>query len=100
MKVWSLVDKIYFYYSRLEYVNQAERNIFRVKLLTYRGKELLLSNGISIQTKDTLLKIHLHNCLLMNEMLHMENETKRALYVYKRVEESMPGLVDFIRNHP
>ncbi|MED0890727.1 YkoP family protein, partial [Aneurinibacillus migulanus] len=26
--------------------------------------------------------------------------TKRALYVYKRVEESMPGLVDFIRNHP
>ncbi|WP_412161127.1 YkoP family protein, partial [Aneurinibacillus migulanus] len=35
MKVWSLVDKIYFYYSRLEYVNQAERNIFRVKLLTY-----------------------------------------------------------------
>jgi hypothetical protein len=100
IKVWSLLDKIYFDCSRLEYVNQEEKNIFRVKLLTYRGPSLFLSNGISIQTNDTLLKIHLHNCVLMREMVNIENDTKRALYVYKRVEESMPGLVDFICNHP
>lgn len=100
MKIWSLLDKIYFYYSPLEYVNQEGKNIFRVKYLTYRGKDILLSNGVSIQKNDLLLKIHLHNFLLMKEMINIENETKRALYVYKRVEESMPGLADFIRNHP
>jgi hypothetical protein len=32
----------------------------------------------------------------MNETINVENDTKRDLYVYKRVEESMPGLVDGI----
>lgn len=100
IKAWSLLDKVYFHCSRLEYVNQEAKNIFRVKLLTYRGRELFLTNGTSIRTNDTLLKIHLHNCLLIGETMNMSNDTKRALYVYKRVEESMPGLVDFIRNHP
>ncbi|WP_052948047.1 YkoP family protein [Aneurinibacillus tyrosinisolvens] len=100
LKAWSLVDQIYFYCSRLQYVNEEEKNVFRVKLLRYRGRNLFLSNGASIQTGDILLKIHLHNCLLMNEMINIENDTKRALYVYKRVEESMPSLGHFISNHP
>ncbi|ERI09288.1 YkoP family protein [Aneurinibacillus aneurinilyticus] len=100
IRAWSLLDKFYFYCSRLEYVNQEAKNIFRVKLLKYRGQELFLANGTSIRKNDTLLKIHLHNCMLIGETLNMRNDTKRALYVYKRVEESMPGLVNFIRNHP
>ncbi|GEN33683.1 YkoP family protein [Aneurinibacillus danicus] len=99
-KVWSFLDGLYFSCSRLEYVNKKTKNIFRVKLLTYRGKSIALSNGTYIRANDVLLKIHLHNCLLMSEIADIKNDTKRAIYVYQRVKSSMPGLADFIRNHP
>jgi hypothetical protein len=101
IRIWSFIDdKFYFPCSRLEYVNRAEKNIFRVKLLTYRGKNLVLSDGTCIHDNDLLLKIHLHNCVLMKEMEHIKNDTKRALYVYDRVKSSMPGLAHFLFNHP
>jgi len=100
VKIWSFMDSFYFHCSRLQYVNQKEQNIFRVRLLTYRGNDLSLSNGTCIHHNDVLLKIHLHNCLLMSEMMNIKNDTRRALYVYNRVEASMPGLANFIFQHP
>ncbi|WP_035100437.1 YkoP family protein [Aneurinibacillus terranovensis] len=99
-KIWSLLDWLYFYCSNLSYVNRQEKNIFRVKLITYRGKSLCLSNGAFIHPNDVLLKIHLHNSLLMKEMVNIKNDIKRAFYVYSRVETSLPGLAVFISRHP
>ncbi|MBN6185741.1 hypothetical protein JQN58_01920 [Aneurinibacillus sp. BA2021] len=98
--LWSWLDALYFACSRLRYVNRKEKNIFRVKLLTYRGKSLVLSCGTRVNPNDMLLKIHLHNCLLMHELASMASDTKRALYVYRRVESSMPGLAQFLSAHP
>jgi hypothetical protein len=96
---WSLVDKLYYLCTRLEYVNKQE-NIFRVRLIRYRGKSLQLSDGTNINPQDLLVKIHLHNCQLMREMQEMEGQIKRALYVYDRVLESLPGLASFVDHHP
>ncbi|MGK5651372.1 YkoP family protein [Brevibacillus formosus] len=98
--MWSDVDKLYFRLSRLEYVNQSEKNIFRVKPLFFRGDALSMSDGTAFQQNDLLLKIHLHNCSLLKEMMTIENDVKRALYVYNRVENSLPGLAQFIARHP
>lgn len=98
--MWSLVDKLYFCLSHLEYVNQSERNIFRVKPLLYRGNALSMSDGTEFRHNDLLLKIHLHNCLLLQEMMTIGNDVKRALYVYNRVENSLPGLAQCIARHP
>jgi len=97
---WSLVDKLYYGLTRLEYVNQSEKNIFRVKPLYFRGDTISLSDGNSFQHNDLLLKIHLHNCCLLHEMIEIENDVKRALHVYHRVENSLPGLAQFVANHP
>lgn len=98
--LWSWLDTMYFTCSRLRYVNRKEKNIFRVKLLRYRGRSLVLSSGIRVNTNDMMLKIHLHNCLLMYELSSLASDTKRALYVYRRVESSMPGLAEFLSTHP
>lgn len=97
---WSLLDKCYYHCSRLQCVNQEEQNVFRVRLLTYRGQNLSLSDGTIIQSQDLLLKIHLHNCMLIKEMQGMDHDVKRALYVHNRVERSLPGLAQFVLNHP
>jgi hypothetical protein len=100
LKIWTLLDGLYFSCSRLHYVNQEENNIFRVKLITYRGRKISLANGNWIQANDLMVKIHLHNCLLMSEIAHIKSGIKRALYIYQRVESSLPGLADFIAKHP
>lgn len=100
LDTWSLVDKFYFCFSRLEYVDQSTNNIFRVKPLYFRGDPLSLNDGTSFQNKDLLLKIHLHNCYLLKEMITIENDVKRALHVYHRVESSLPGLAQFVASHP
>jgi hypothetical protein len=97
---WSLFDKIYYHTTRLQFVNRSESNIFRVRLLRYRGKSIRLQDGVTIQHGDLLLKIHLHNCQLMREMQAIDHDVKRALYVYQRVQSSLPGLAAYLAQHP
>lgn len=99
IQTWSFLDNLYYHCSRLQYVDLKEQNIFRVRLLIYRGPSLSLEDGTTIHSSDLLLKIHLHNCRLMREMQHIQNDIKRALYVYHRVEQSLPGLAEFLINH-
>lgn len=100
IRTWSVIDKLYFRLTRLEYVDQSEKNIFRVKPLYFRGEPLFLSDGTAFQKNDLLMKIHLHNCCLLTEMMEIDNDVKRAMYVYKRVETSLPGLAQFVAHHP
>lgn len=93
------MDSCYYYCSNLEFIKEKE-NIFRVKVLNYKGKKLLLRDGTLIQPNDLLLKIHLHNSLLMNEIKDIKTETKRALYVFNRVKRSMPDLANYLFTHP
>lgn len=99
VQAWSKLDKLYYALTRLQYINQ-EQNIFRVKLLPYRGESIHLSDGTVISHKDLLIKIHLHNCVLLNEMKGIKNEVERAYYVYHRVEQSLPELAQYILTHP
>jgi hypothetical protein len=100
IQAWSLFDKFYYGCTRLEYVNKQEQNIFRVKLLAYRGEDLYLSDGSVFHPNDLLVKIHLHNCLLMKEIKVFDNDVKRGLFVYRRVQNSLPDLAEFVITHP
>ncbi|MCY9513424.1 YkoP family protein [Paenibacillus apiarius] len=97
---WTVFDPIYCSLRRLTYIDRANHNIFRVKLLTYRGKEIALSDGTSIRNKDLLVKIHLHNVQLLRQVLHVTNDVQKGRLIYRSVERSLPGVCQFIRNHP
>ncbi|MCF6095205.1 hypothetical protein L1765_14675 [Microaerobacter geothermalis] len=98
LAAWGILDQIYYLCNRLEYVSQKD-NIFRVRLLKYRGPNLTLSDGTVIRSNDSLLKIHLHNQRLMKEMLSIKDGNQRAFYVYKQVKQSMPGLAQYLDQH-
>ncbi|OCA85725.1 hypothetical protein A8F94_12685 [Bacillus sp. FJAT-27225] len=101
LSVWTILDPFYYKFTRLTYVSDSlvSRNIFRVRLTRYKGKELILSDGLHIKKSDLLVKIHLHNVRLLKELYQMNSEIKRAKTIYRLVERSLPGIETYIRDH-
>lgn len=98
LSIWELLDPIYFCLTRLHYLEEKRKCILRVRMASYKGNELTLADGTIIKKDDKLLKIHLHNIRLLKEMKDIKNDTRRALYVYNRVKESLPFLATYLKN--
>lgn len=101
LSIWHLLDPFYFRFTRLTYLhdNHSVDNIFRVRLTCYKGRDVMLSDGTYIKKNDTLVKIHLHNVRLLNELKHIKSEIKKGKIVYQSVQRSLPGIELYIRNH-
>jgi hypothetical protein len=101
LTIWSILDPIYYSFTRLVCIeHKANKNVFRVRLTRYRGPELVLSDGTVIKKNDILLKIHLHNIILLKDLMPISNNLIKGRRIYRLVEQSMPGLAEFIMNHP
>lgn len=100
LKLWSIIDPIYFSCTRLQCLEQitGHSNIFRVRLTRYKGREVQLSDGTLIRKNDTLVKIHLHNVRILREMQSFD-EFKKSVFLYKKVQESLPDLAFYISHH-
>jgi hypothetical protein len=100
LSIWNIIDPIYYTCSRLTRINAAsDGNIFRVRLMKYRGENITLADGTCIRKGDTLLKIHLHNVILVKSLSSMLNEVKKGKHIYRLVEASMPDLAAYVKNH-
>lgn len=99
--VWNVFDPIYYRLTRLNYVRDLEEKntLFRVRLTKYKGRTTTLSDGTIIHKNDLLIKIHLHNVKIMNELYAVSSDTKRAVYIYHMVKKSMPMLAEYVRLH-
>ncbi|SDZ93999.1 hypothetical protein SAMN05421743_10234 [Thalassobacillus cyri] len=100
--LWTLFDPIYHRMARLRYIKTSNtniNNIFRVRITDYKGAMVILKDGTRIQKHDKVLKIHLHNIRLINEMRKMDNEIHKAMHIYRSVRESLPELADYIHQH-
>jgi hypothetical protein len=99
--MWKILDPIYYLFTRLNYVGTDPiRNIFRVRLLTYTGHPITLADGSCLKLGDTLVKIHLHNVRLLHALLPLHSDIERGKYIYRSVQASLPGLAEYIKNHP
>ncbi|WP_026700807.1 YkoP family protein [Salibacterium aidingense] len=99
---WTMLDPFYYRITRLTYIphyNEQFKNIFRVRLTSYKGAPFTLSDETKINKHDTLVKIHLHNIRLLNEMNSFQTDIQKARYVYKIVQQSLPGLANYIQSH-
>ena len=74
-------------------------NIFRVRLTRYKGREVVLSDGTIVKKNDLLIKIHLHNVRLLKEMQRADENFKKTLFLYKKVQESLPDLAVYLLHH-
>lgn len=100
LSFWSLVDPIYYFFSRLKCLpcEEIKGNIFRVRLTKYRGRNIVLSDGTQIKKNDILVKIHFHNVRLLKELKDIKSEIKKAKIIYRYVQKSLPGIEVYIRN--
>ena len=101
ISIWNLIDPFYYICSRLTYPpsENSEGNIFRIRLTRYKGSRVVLSDGTNINTNDILVKIHLHNARLLKELINMKSEIRKTKLIYRYVQQSMPGIETYIRNH-
>ncbi|MFU0791213.1 YkoP family protein [Virgibacillus proomii] len=97
--VWNIIDPIYFHFTRLDYVENkfGNRTIMRVRLTKYKGRKVTLSDGTEINKNDLLLKIHLHNIKILGQIQDYDSEVRRALAIYKTVQESLPEIAHYIQ---
>ncbi|MCJ7842654.1 hypothetical protein MUB24_17460 [Lederbergia sp. NSJ-179] len=102
LTIWTVLDPIYFSCTRLQYIcPERKRNgIFRVRLTRYKGKDIVLSDGIKICKNDLMLKIHLYNVRLLQDFSDNKNDLAKGRAVFKQILESMPLLAAYIVNHP
>ncbi|MBT2755594.1 hypothetical protein J7E71_06420 [Mesobacillus foraminis] len=98
LSIWSLLDPLYYSFTRLTYLN-GEDNIFRIRLTRYKGKKMILSDGAEINKNDIMVKIHLHNVRLLNELKDIKSDLRKARRIYSHVQKSLPGVEAYIRNH-
>jgi hypothetical protein len=100
LSCWRLFDELYFNCTRLQYIDEQKNNIFRVRVMKYRGNAIRLADGTIVGNHDLLLKIHLYNFLLMKEMIGINSEIKKAMFVYNRTRDSLPMLAGYLSRHP
>jgi hypothetical protein len=100
--IWSRWDPVYYALSNLKRIEQqgSGLNVFRVRLVRYKGKNVKLSDGTCICKNDLLLRIHLHNVLLLSEMRHEKNDIIRGRLLYRFIRNSLPGLAHYMQQHP
>lgn len=101
IQVWGILDPVYFFCTRLQCLEQitGNTNVFRIRLTRYQGREVILSDGTVIKKKDLLVKIHLNNVRILKEMQSIDKNFKKSLFLYKKVQESLPDLAFFIIHH-
>ncbi len=102
LSIWTILDPIYYMFTRLKYIycENNHRTIFRIRLTRYKGIPLTLADGTIIKKNDLLIKIHLHNVKLMNEMCKIKGETVKGRLIYNKVKEGLPGLAAYVQQHP
>ncbi|PAV31040.1 hypothetical protein CIL05_04860 [Virgibacillus profundi] len=99
--VWNAIDPLYYTFTRLRYVPEQDNcnTLFRVRLTRYKGVKVVLTDGTVIDKNDLLIKIHLHNVRMINELQSINSEIKRAVFVYHMVKRALPRLAAYIKDH-
>lgn len=101
INIWNILDPVYYSLTRLTYVGpKSDNNIFRVRLTRFRGRGGTLADGTVLHKGDLLLKIHLHNVVLLRGLSSIRNDLQRGRYIYQAIERSLPGIADYVQSHP
>ncbi len=91
LRLWNIIDPLYFKCSRLCYVpkNEPTKTVLRVRLTRYQGRSAILRDGTTVQKGDMLLKIHLHNVRLIHELQIIDGDLRKAAHLYHSIKQAL-----------
>ncbi|WP_258960741.1 YkoP family protein [Paenibacillus aquistagni] len=99
LSIWNVLDPIGHAARQLTYVDREGSNIFRVKLICFKGQEMALQDGSLIKKNDLLLKIHLDNLSLLKELIPLSSDFKKGKVLVKWIERSLPSVYRYVLTH-
>lgn len=97
--LWGIWDKIYYLCTRIRFVSKQD-NLFRIVRKVYKGPPLQTKSGHLIQSGDEIVKIHIYNYGLAKSLYKLNNDVSMALYIRKKIEESLKGLSEYLSQEP
>lgn len=100
LEAWRVWDFIYQHFTRLEYVDKKNGNIFRIVFCKYKGPQLVTRDGVEINYGDYIVKLHIHNLKLTKMLKGITDETRLGLNTLKIVKSSLPELALYIERNP
>lgn len=99
LSLWSLWDWIYYRCNRLQFVSKSD-NLFRVVRKTYKGPPLKIRDGTIIFPGDEIIKIHLYNFRIAQEIREYPSEVAYIHHFKRTLESSLRGLCAYILTLP
>ncbi|MBS4209949.1 hypothetical protein KHA95_17925 [Bacillus sp. FJAT-50079] len=101
ISAWSFIDPLYVQFTRLQHIKKTcgNQTMMRVRLTKYKGRNIVLADGTAINKNDVLVKIHLHNVKLLRHIQGYDSEVRKALMIYKGVQDSLPSIAHYIYKH-
>lgn len=102
LSIWRTLDPIYYLFTRLTYLGMDEDSsecVFRVRLTRYKGRTVMLKDGTEIKKNDLLVKIHLHNVKLIKDLHHIDNDFKKVVCLFHKVQASLPHVARYLEKH-
>lgn len=100
LMVWRVWDLIYYWCTRLVYVDRRSQNIFRVVTKKYWGRPLRVNGHTAIDTGNDYLKLHIHNCQLAWRLKGVKGDTRLGLMALREIRKSLPALARYVAEHP
>ncbi|UOF91076.1 polysaccharide deacetylase family protein [Fodinisporobacter ferrooxydans] len=84
------------------HVRTIDRNnpFLNIRVCTYRGKTIQLTNGESIQKGDYVVELHFNNELLMQMATQARSSIHLAVQMIRATEQLLPQILEFIVHHP
>jgi hypothetical protein len=100
LALWKCGDHVYRKIRRFDYQDLEGRNVFRVRLRTYKGPTVSLPDGDEVRHGDCVGFLHLYNIRLQQLLQEIKSENRRVIVVAREVQRSLPELAEFVRTHP
>lgn len=89
-------------FYRLFYIQPIDKNqpFLNVRVRTYWGKTIQLSDGEEIKKGDHVLELHLNNEMLFKMGINSRSSIQLAIQMIRTTEQLLPKTLLFILNHP
>lgn len=99
VSIWLKWEKVF---NCLLHIHPIDENhpFLNVRIRTYWGKPVQMSDGEKIQRGDRVLELHFNNEVLYNMGIHSRSSIQLAIQMIRRTEQLLPKTLPIILNHP
>jgi hypothetical protein len=99
VSIWLKWERVFNWFLHIHPIDE-NHPFLNVRICTYRGKTVQLSDGEKIQSGDRVLELHLNNEMLYNMGIHSRSAMQLAIQMIRTTEQLLPKTLPFILNHP